>query len=204
MTADPISLVPQWLITGTLVGIVATVAVAVIFLVGERYLGNPGDASTGVDGNSRRHAEIREYLREIEEPFDESRLVNEFQVEFLLTERDVAITFDPQVYFGLESTGLHLILCEYEMPAAQLGRRLPFEVPKHDSVSSAPLINDAVTDAFAELGLPQSADEAAVKEAYRAEVKQVHPDQGGDEDQFRRLQEAYATARDHCQQRRAA
>lgn len=181
-----------------------TVVVAVIFVLGERYLGNHSDTTTGVDGTSRRHVEIREYLREIGESFDENHLVHEQEVEFLLTERDVIITFDPQVYFNLESTGLHPILCEYEMPAAQLGRRLPFEIPEHNPVSPAPIVDESVADAFAKLGLQQSADEAAVKQAYRAKVKQVHPDQGGDEGQFRRLQEAYTTAQDHCQQRRTA
>jgi hypothetical protein len=57
---------------------------------------------------------------------------------------------------------------------------------------------DPVTAAFAELELPRSTDESAVKRAYRERVKDVHPDQGGDEEAFRRVQEAYATAREDC------
>jgi DnaJ-class molecular chaperone len=55
-----------------------------------------------------------------------------------------------------------------------------------------------VADAYAELGLPTDADADAVKRAYRERVKETHPDRGGDEAAFRRVQEAYATASDHA------
>jgi DnaJ domain. len=179
------------------------VAVAAIFLIGERYLSSPADPGTSVNGGTRRHAEIQKYLRRIQEPFTEDTAVAGQQVEFLLTDRNVAITFDPQVYLSLESTSVYTILCEHEMPVGQLGRRLPFEVSEHGTVVSPPT-DEPVAEAFAELGLPRSADEAAVKEAYRTRVKNVHPDQGGDTDQFRQLQQAYATARDYCRRRSTA
>ena len=203
MAAESITLIPEWLIRGVILGGVATVAVAAIFLIGERYLSSPADPGTSVNGGTRRHAEIQKYLRRIQEPFTEDTAVAGQQVEFLLTNRNVAITFDPQVYLSLESTSVYTILCEYEMPVGQLGRRLPFEVSEHGTVVSPPT-DEPVAEAFAELGLPWSADEAAVKEAYRTRVKNVHPDQGGDTDQFRQLQQAYATARDYCRRRSTA
>ena len=45
------------------------------------------------------------------------------------------------------------------------------------------------------LGLPHGADEEAVRRAYRRRVKEVHPDQGGDEEEFQRVQEAYDAAK---------
>jgi hypothetical protein len=57
---------------------------------------------------------------------------------------------------------------------------------------------DPVGDAFDELGVPRDADLDAVKGAYRERVKETHPDQGGDEESFRRVREAYATARNHA------
>ncbi|WP_017342742.1 J domain-containing protein [Halorubrum sp. T3] len=56
---------------------------------------------------------------------------------------------------------------------------------------------DPVGDAFDELGVSRDADLDAVKGAYRERVKETHPDQGGDEESFRRVREAYATARNH-------
>ncbi|TKX73100.1 molecular chaperone DnaJ [Halorubrum sp. GN11_10-6_MGM] len=57
---------------------------------------------------------------------------------------------------------------------------------------------DPVGDAFDELGLDRDADLDDVKGAYRERVKETHPDQGGDEESFRRVREAYATARNHA------
>jgi curved DNA-binding protein CbpA len=39
----------------------------------------------------------------------------------------------------------------------------------------------------------------AVRDAYRAQVKDVHPDHGGDRESFRRLREAYTMAREHAE-----
>ena len=57
---------------------------------------------------------------------------------------------------------------------------------------------DVAEAAFDVLGLSRGADEAAVRRAYRRRVKEVHPDHGGDEEEFRRVQEAYDTARRHA------
>lgn len=48
-------------------------------------------------------------------------------------------------------------------------------------------------EAYRRLGLEEGADEAAVKRAYRQKVKEVHPDSGGDETEFRKVTEAYET-----------
>jgi hypothetical protein len=57
-----------------------------------------------------------------------------------------------------------------------------------------PRPNDGPTaaEAYETLGLTQEADEAAVREAYRERVKEVHPDaEGGDEEAFKRVSAAY-------------
>lgn len=53
-------------------------------------------------------------------------------------------------------------------------------------------------EALAELGLPPSADVAAVKRAYRRLVRDHHPDVGGDPAAFQRLQGAYEALADHA------
>lgn len=57
---------------------------------------------------------------------------------------------------------------------------------------------DAIASAYRTLGLPRDATVAEVKAAYREKVKDVHPDRGGSEDAFTRVQEAYTTARRHA------
>src|SRR5215813_12262237 len=58
-------------------------------------------------------------------------------------------------------------------------------------------------DYYDVLGVPRSADADALKGAYRKRAKEVHPDcQGGCEDKFKELNEAYAVLADP--QRRAA
>jgi len=50
----------------------------------------------------------------------------------------------------------------------------------------------SVTQASQVLGVSPDADESTVKQAYRDRIKEVHPDaDGGDEDEFKRVQEAY-------------
>lgn len=46
-------------------------------------------------------------------------------------------------------------------------------------------------EAYRVLGVDSGADEAAVREAYRERVKDVHPDRGGDEAAFKRVTDAY-------------
>ncbi|WP_225334821.1 J domain-containing protein [Halomicrobium urmianum] len=62
------------------------------------------------------------------------------------------------------------------------------------SASSGP----TPAEAYRTLGLDPGADEAAVKSAYRQRVKEVHPDaDGGDEDEFMAVKEAYETLTDY-------
>jgi len=52
-------------------------------------------------------------------------------------------------------------------------------------------------EAYRILGLGDSADADSVKQAYRRKVKEVHPDtDGGDEEAFKRVTEAYETLTD--------
>jgi hypothetical protein len=54
--------------------------------------------------------------------------------------------------------------------------------------------NDGITtrEAYDRLGLDPGADADAVRSAYRERVKEVHPDtDGGDEDEFKRVKDAY-------------
>lgn len=48
-------------------------------------------------------------------------------------------------------------------------------------------------DARRTLGVDADASESAVKAAYRDRVKETHPDSGGDEEEFKRVNRAYET-----------
>jgi curved DNA-binding protein CbpA len=51
-----------------------------------------------------------------------------------------------------------------------------------------------VEEAYRVLGLSPGSDADAVRDAYREKVKNVHPDaEGGDEESFKRVNEAYET-----------
>ena len=196
MLPEWFSLLPPWLLVGVGVGLVASLLVAGAFVVGDRLFPAPASSGPAVDGVSRRRAEIRDYLGRIDEPYAEDYPVGGETVAFYLRARDVAITFDARAYFRLERAGVRAVLCEHEMPGAQVGRRLPFETPD-DRVPDA--VAAPVAAAFDHLELPPSASAEEVKSAYRKRVKEVHPDHGGDLAEFRRLREAYATARDHLE-----
>jgi hypothetical protein len=219
-TVAALAALPEWLLLGLALGVVCSVAVASVFLLGERLSPPPaGRRSPDSTGQSRRRREIRNYLRAIDEPFAENHSVQGETVAFYLPRRDVAITFDPRAYYRIDSSPTDAVLVEHEMPGVHVGRRLPFETPdvgvgtaSGDGTGGA---NDAGTgsgvdagsgpgpgatgdpheEAFAILGLPSDAPPQAVKAAYRERLKEVHPDHGGDEEEFRRLREAYATAR---------
>lgn len=49
----------------------------------------------------------------------------------------------------------------------------------------------AAMEAREVLGVDASASPAEIERAYRERVKEVHPDQGGDEEAFKRVREAY-------------
>lgn len=195
MIPEWVWLLPPWLLVGLGVGAVASVAVAGVFVVGNHLFPSaPVDSRRRIDGTDRRRAEIREYLREIGEPHAENHRIAGEEVAFFLLHRDVAITFDARAYFRLGSRGVTAVLCEEEMPGSHLGRRLPFETPE---VDWGPDPNaDPLAQAYDRLGLSRGASADAVTDAYRSQVKEVHPDQGGDKESFKRLREAYATAKD--------
>jgi hypothetical protein len=184
------------MLAGVGMGAVAAVLVAGIFVVGDRLFPAPTtDRGPRVDGTDRRRAEIRAYLGSIGERYVEDATVHDHTVAFYLPEREVAITFDPRAFFGIESAGTHAILCEHEMPGHQLGRRLPFETPAHGERRG---VSTRVDTAFDRLDLPTTADTEEVTAAYRRRVKDVHPDHGGDSESFKRLQDAYAMAKEHA------
>ncbi len=202
MVAEIISATPPWVLLGVVLGGIASVVVAIAFYLGDRFA-PPSVAEAGGDweaaGDERRRREIREYLTATEERFREDHAVADVAVPFYLPEREVAITFDAHDYFRLEGEGVYTVLCEHEMPGRGLGRRLPFDVTEPDWGPRRPAGgDDAVTAAFAELDVATDADATEVKSAYRERVKETHPDQGGDEESFRRVREAYATARNHA------
>ncbi|GAB6861605.1 DnaJ domain-containing protein [Haloplanus litoreus] len=200
MLLEWLRLLPTWLVAGGALGVVVALLVVGIFVAGDRlFPAPPADRSRRIDGTDRRRAEIRTYLDSIGERYVEDASVHDHTVAFYLPERDVAITFDPQAYFGIERSGTDAVLCEHEMPGAQLGRRLPFDVPGAGSRADATTIGGgSISAAFSQLGLSPSADADEVRAAYRRRVKDVHPDQGGDSESFRRLREAYTTAKEHA------
>ncbi|QCC48243.1 J domain-containing protein [Halobellus limi] len=199
MIPEWVSSLPPWLVFGLLGGGLASVVVAGVFLVGGRlFPDEPAPRGHRVDGSARRRTEIRKYLRTISEPFVEDHAIHGETVEFYLPRRDVALTFDAQAYFRLERAGTYTVLCEHEMPVHALGRRLPFDVPEFDFGPRGRTSNDPVGEAFDHLDLARTASPEAVRDAYRDRVKTVHPDHGGSQAEFKRLQEAYATAREHA------
>jgi DnaJ-domain-containing protein 1 len=191
----PPSALPSWLVSGLALGVAASVVVAVVFVLGERYAPAPDRSGPRVDGAGRRRAEIRALFRSADERFVEDHSLGGVHVAFYLPERDVAITFDPRAYLRLADGGTRVLLCEPGMPAAALARRLPFDLPGATRRSPR---GDPVDAAFDVLDLGRDADEEEVRAAYRERVKERHPDQGGSEEAFTELQEAYTTAREHA------
>ena len=198
MQADP-GLLPEWLALGLLLGGVVSLFVAGLFvIVGRLFPARRRAGQLRDGGEERRRAELREYLQAIEEPFAENHFVEGQHVAFYLPKRDIAITFDARAYYRIDRSATTPVLVEHEMPGVHLGKRLPFETPE---VSLGPEPDpdvDPARQAFAELGLRQSATIDEVKSAYRDRVKRVHPDHGGDEEEFKRVREAYTLAKQHA------
>lgn len=190
MFHEVVRTLPEWVVTAGL-GVAAFVAVAGVFVVGARLFPDPPNRGPRVRGETKRRREIREYLRTIDESFIEDHALDGRRVAFYFPDHDAAVTFDPRTYYRLQSTATTVVLVEHELPGAQLGARLPFETP-------ALVADDPTTAAFAVLGLPVEASLADVRAAYREKVKQAHPDHGGDRDEFRRIREAYTTAKEHA------
>jgi hypothetical protein len=196
--ADP-TVLPEWLALGLLLGLGGSLVVAGLFLVaGKLFPARSAGRQRRDGGEERRRGEMREYLRAIDEQFAENHYVEGQHVAFYLPKRDVAITFDARAYYRIERSPTTPVLVEHEMPGLHLGQRLPFETP---TVSLGPDPEpdvDPTRQAFAELGLARTATLSEVKSAYRDRVKQVHPDHGGDEDEFKRVREAYTLAKQHA------
>ncbi len=215
---------PPWLLAGLAIGAVFAVLVVVAFVAGQRLFPTPDTGGPQRDGDARRHEEIRHYLEAIGEEVRENETVEGHSVAFYLPEREVAITFDARAYLNIRDAGTAAVLCEHEMPGTQLGHRLPFEAPTFDAdpdrsgddpagggwtrdrwagdpqaaAGHDGADPEAVRAAFASLGLSPGASGEAVQSAYRERVTEVHPDQGGDPEAFRSLQEAYAVASEHA------
>jgi hypothetical protein len=191
---------PPALVYGIALGAAGTVVVAAAFLLAERLLpGTPPERRRRTDGETRRRAEFREYLDAIDEQYAENHFVEGQHIAFYLPKRDVAITFDARAYYRILHTETEPVLVEHEMPGSALGARLPFETPDISFEDENKSGIDPLRAACAELGVPVSASVSEVKRAYRRKIKEVHPDQGGNEDEFKRVREAYTLAKKHAE-----
>ncbi len=197
---DAVFGLPHWLVVGLGLGVASSVLAAVLFVAADRLYPSPRAHRRRDDGEHRRRAELRDYLDAIGESYAEDHFVEGQHIAFYLPERDVAITFDAHAYYRIDRSPTHPVLVEHEMPGVHLGDRLPFEVPDVDfgPAETDGEHRDPATAAFEELGVSASASLDEVKAAYRRKVKEVHPDQGGDEDEFKRVREAYTTAKRHA------
>jgi predicted outer membrane lipoprotein len=216
-TIDGVASLPSWLVLGVALAVAFAVLAAVAFVTAESVFANPragrARSDSGRSSEHRRRTEIRTYLDAIDEPYTEDHVVADRTVAFFLPDRDVAVTFDARTYFRLEGSsssprhgtapasadtaGTSCVLCEHEMHGYQLGARLPFEVPDVDLYE--PSNHDAVAwAAYDTLGLAPGAPEDAVREAYRDQVTDAHPDHGGTEAEFRALRDAYEVAKAHA------
>ncbi|MFB6169600.1 MAG: J domain-containing protein [Haloarculaceae archaeon] len=197
---EALTSVPGWLVWSVVLGASTTLLVTVTFLVGTWLFPTDHHAGASLGGETRRRSEIRQYLRAIGEQFAEDHPVCGQSVAFYLPERDVAITFDARAYYRIERSGTYAVLVEHELPGVHLGSRLPFETPdvSPESDEDGRSRLDPRVAAFSILGVTEGATIEEVKAAYRRKVKEVHPDHGGDPDDFKRVREAYTTARKHA------
>jgi hypothetical protein len=197
---DVVSL-PAWLL-GMALGAGSLLVVAGVFALSVRLFPTVPIDGTNADrtgseasGDAKRRREIRDYLETIGESFVENHPIECRSVAFYLPERDVAITFDPRTYYRLQRSSTHAVLVEHELPGAYVGSRLPFETPALDTVGGE---IDPASAAFAVLDVPAEASAREVTAAYREKVKRVHPDHGGDHEEFKRVREAYTTAKERA------
>jgi len=200
VTHDALLGLPHGLVVGLGLGLASSVLAACLFVVADRLYPSPRAHRRRDDGEHRRRAELRDYLDAIDESYAENHFVEGQHIAFYLPERDVAITFDAQAYYRIERSPTHPVLVEHEMPGVHLGDRLPFEVPdvEFGPTEADEERRDPAVAAFSELGVPTTATLDEVKAAYRRKAKEAHPDQGGDEDEFKRVREAYTTAKRHA------
>lgn len=194
-----LEVIPPAVLVGLALGAVFGLFAATLFFVGERWFPTRQTSGPRYSGEDRRRGEIREYLGEIGERYAEDHPIAGGTVAFYLPERDVAITFDAHTFFRVRNTsGTAVVLVEHEMPIAHLGARLPFETPDPPEPPRTAFV-ERVGGAYGTLGLPTTASSGEVRSAYRERVKEVHPDHGGNEEEFRELREAYATAKEHAE-----
>ncbi|WP_255170232.1 J domain-containing protein [Natrononativus amylolyticus] len=198
MPETVVDAIPPAVLAGLALGAIFTVFAAALFLLGERLFPSRSAATTRTySSEDRRRTEIRDYLGEIGERYAEDHPIAGTTVAFYLPERDVAVTFDAHDFFRIQNTtDTYVVLCEHEMPGPHLGGRLPFEVPELESGPTD--FQETIRLAYEALGLPTTATRDEIKSAYRRQVKEVHPDHGGDRESFRRVQEAYVTAKEHA------
>jgi len=190
---------PQWLIDGALLGVALSAVIAAIFYVGvTRFPGRGAVDGREPSGEAHRRDEIRNYLDAIGEQYAERHFVEGQHVAFYLPKRDVAITFDARAYYRIDRSDTFPVLVEHELPGVALGPRLPFETPEISFEEDTGGELDPQEAAHAVLGLPVGASLDDIKRAYREKAKEVHPDHGGDEDEFKRVREAYTTAKQHA------
>ncbi len=179
---------PGWLVHGLLLGAVAAVGVLLVFLVGTRWIGGSSPGQGRYDPDGLRRAEVRAYLDAIGEPAEEGAIVHGVDVDFWLPDRAIAITFDAAAYFHLTDAGTEAVLLEHEVPGDQLGARLPFETPPIRTRSRE---RDDISWAHEVLDVDATADEHAIEDAYRTQIKAVHPDVGGSQKALIEVLEAY-------------
>ncbi|WP_135828743.1 J domain-containing protein [Halorussus halobius] len=188
---------PEWLVVGLWLSAGVGVLIAAIFVAGARLVPDGTPNATYSTGEGRRRVEIREYLSTVGEEFAEDHFVEGQHVAFYLPKRDVAITFDARAYFRIQRSPTYAVLVEHEMPGLHLGDRLPFETPDLSEADDEDRV-DPADAAFAILGVPRGATRSEVKRAYRERVKEVHPDHGGDREEFQRVREAYTAAKNRA------
>ncbi|MFB6233480.1 MAG: J domain-containing protein, partial [Haloarculaceae archaeon] len=198
MFHEGLSGLPSWLVVGAGLGLGGSLLIAAAFLCVQRLFGaEPNRQHHRRGGESRRRREFRGYLDAIGERYVEDHPLDGHPVAFYLPERDVAITFNPRVYYRVDRSGTHAMLAEHEMPGSVLCDRLPFETPPVEGPTDEGVPEagpESARAAFAELGVPVGASVEEVRRAYRRKLTDVHPDQGGDEEAFKRVRDAYTTA----------
>ena len=196
MLASVLEAIPPAVLAGLVLGGVFSLVATGLFLLGERAFPTRSSPAQGTySSETRRRAEIREYLNAIGERYVESPDIAGSTVDFHLPERDVVITFDAKDYFRLRNTTeLFVVLVEHEMPGTHLGSRLPFETP--DPPRKPMRSEERTRLAYEVLDLPPTASREEIRSAYRERIKEAHPDLGGDEASFRRIRDAYATVAD--------
>lgn len=171
-----------------LLGAIAALVVLLAFLVGTRWSTASSPRRDKYDPDGLRRAEVRAYLDAIGERAAEAATVDGVEVDFWLPDRAIAITFDAAAYFHLTEAGIETVLLEHEVPGDQLGSRLPFETPP---IRTRTRRQDDSAWAHEVLDVDATADDRAIEEAYRDQIKAVHPDVGGSQEALIEVLEAY-------------